>query len=338
MSRLRVGLLANSSAASGTAHRAGRQAAHLLRVAGISVVDLSGPTAAIAKARALEVRDSLTALVVVGGDGTIALGAEIVERTPVRLGVVAAGSGNDFARAMDLPIDDAPESVRGLLHAMSRPVVAIDAIEITSALPEGPPLRSLALGNLNMGFDALVNARANRATRPGSTRYTLSVLQELRRFAPLPYTISVDGGEAFDLDASMLTLTNTGVMGGGMRLVPDALVDDGYLSLVSLTGIGRGELLRFFPRVFRGAHVSVKGFDVRRVREITVGLRDEEMSLRTYADGDARTLLPVSARILPGAVRILAEIPAQRSAGLGAGPDIAPDAERRPGPAVGGPW
>ncbi|MDN5899369.1 MAG: sphingosine kinase, partial [Brachybacterium sp.] len=71
MSRLRVGLLANPTAAQGTAHRIGRQVGHLLRLAGISVVDLSGPSAAVARARAEEIRDSLTALVVVGGDGTV---------------------------------------------------------------------------------------------------------------------------------------------------------------------------------------------------------------------------------------------------------------------------
>lgn len=307
MSRLRVGLLTNPTAASGTAHRVGRHVAHLLRLAGISVVDVSGPTAHIAHARAVELRDTLTALVVVGGDGTISLGADVVAGTPVRLGVVPAGSGNDFARALDLPVGAPEESVRRILQAMSRPVVAIDAIEISSALEDGPPSRSLAVGNLSLGFDALVNARANRARRPGSARYTVSVVQELRRFSPIPYWIEVDGGEREEVDASLLTLCNTGVFGGGMRLVPDARVDDGALRLVTLTGLGRADLVRFFPRVYRGTHTDIAGFDVRRVREITVGLRDGR-SLRTYADGDPRALLPVTARVLPGAVRILTEL------------------------------
>src|SRR5699024_6071026 len=82
------------------APRAGRQVAPLLRLAGVSVVDLSGPSASVARARAVEVRDTLTALVVVGGDGTVSLGAEIVAGTPVRLGIVPAGCGNDFARSL----------------------------------------------------------------------------------------------------------------------------------------------------------------------------------------------------------------------------------------------
>lgn len=309
MTRLRVGLLTNPTAASGAAHRVGRQVAHLLRLAGISVIDVSGPTAEIACARALQVRDTLTALIVVGGDGTISLGAGIVAQTPVRLGVVPAGSGNDFARALGLPVLSAEESVRGILQALSRPIVAIDAIEVSSADPDGPPIRSIAVGNVSLGFDALVNARANRSSHPGPTRYTAAVLQEVRRFAPIPYWIEVDGGPREDVDASLITVANTGVFGGGMRLVPDAAVDDGVLSLVTLTGLGRAGLVRFFPRVYRGTHTSIPGFSVREAREVVVGVRDGR-ELRSYADGDSRALLPVRARILPGAVRVLMDLQA----------------------------
>lgn len=307
MSRLRVGLLSNPTAALGTAHRVGRQVANLLRLAGISVVDLSGSSAHVARARALEVRDTLTALVVVGGDGTVSLGAEVVAGTPVRLGIVPAGSGNDFARALGLPEGNPAEATRSLLHALSRPVTTIDAIEITTASPKALPHRSLALGNVNLGFDALVNERANSASRGHAVRYTTAVLRELSSFRPLPYWIEIDDGERIDVDASLVSLCNSGVFGGGMRIVPDARVDDGVLELVTLTGIGRTRLLRFFPRVFRGTHTSADGFTVQPVRKVTVGLRDEQL-LRAYADGEPRIPLPLTARVLPGAVRILADL------------------------------
>ncbi|MDN5685154.1 MAG: sphingosine kinase [Brachybacterium sp.] len=307
MSRLRVGLLANPTAALGTAHRAGRQVRHLLRLAGISVVDLSGPSAQVARARALEVRETLTALVVVGGDGTVALGAEIVADTPVRLGIVPAGSGNDFARALGLPLNDAEECVRILLHALSRPVVAVDAIEIVGAGEHALPHRSVALGNVNLGFDALVNARANSAGRVHTLRYTTALLRELPAFTPFPYWLEVDGGERIELDATLVTLSNSGIFGGGMRVVPEARLDDGSLELVTLEKIGRTDLLRFFPRVFRGTHTSVDGFGIRPVREISIGLRHGR-ALRSYADGEPRALLPITARLLPGAVRLLADV------------------------------
>ncbi len=311
MSRLRVGLLANPTAAQGTAHRVGRQVGHLLHLAGISVVDLSGPSAHVARARAEEVRDSLTALVVVGGDGTVSLGAEIVAGTPVRLGIVPAGSGNDFARALGLSVNDPEESTRALLHALSRPVVTIDAIEVTSAGENALPHRSLALGNVNLGFDAIVNARANSSRASRTVRYTTAVLRELPTFTPLPYWLEFDGGERFEIDAPLLSLCSSGVYGGGMQMVPNARIDDGQLELLSVEGRGRRDLLRFFPRVFKGTHTQLEGVRIRPVREVTVGLRHGR-SLRAYADGEARSLLPLTARVLPGAVRLLADLSALR--------------------------
>lgn len=308
-----MGLLANPTAAQGTAHRIGRQVGHLLRLAGISVVDLSGPSAHVARARAEEVRDSLTALVVVGGDGTVSLGAEIVAGTPVRLGIVPAGSGNDFARALGLTVNDPESSTRALLHALSRPVVTIDAIEILAAGPHALPHRSLALGNVNLGFDALVNARANGGRSGHTVRYTTAVLRELPAFSPLPFWLEIDGGERIEKDATVLTLCSSGVFGGGMRMVPDARLDDGVLELAAVSGIGRAQLLRLFPRVFAGTHTGLDAVDIRPVREVTIGLRHGR-DVRAYADGEPRALLPLTARVLPGAVRLLAELPAAQSA------------------------
>lgn len=305
MSRLRVGLLGNPRAAHGAAERIARQVESLLRVAGISVVDLSATSASVARARALEVRDTLTALVVVGGDGTVALGADVVAHTPVRLGIVPAGSGNDLALALGLPLSDPEESVRQMLQALSRPVVTVDAIELVSDIE--PTQRTIALGNVSLGFDALVNARANDGRLPPRLRYTGAVLRELPAFHPITYRIEIDGSPPQDIDATLLTISNSGILGGGMRLSPNSRVDDGTLELATLEGLTRTALLRFFPRVFTGRHLTVPGFSIRSVREIKVGLRDGAL-LRAFSDGEPRTVLPVRARVLPGAVRILADL------------------------------
>ncbi|MDO5644897.1 MAG: diacylglycerol kinase family protein [Dermabacter sp.] len=305
MRRLRVGLLANPAAANGSAHATGRYVSTLLTAAGLSVVDVSGPDAAVARARALDVVSTLTALVAVGGDGTVALGASIVAGTPVRLGIVAAGSGNDFARAIDLPIDEPDEAVRIIVEALSRPVQSVDAIEVTRENPDGSTSTCLALGNVALGFDALVNARANRS-RYG---YVGALLREVLHFTPRRYWMEVDGGPRERLRASLLTVCNTGVFGGGMRYSPSSDPRDGELELVSVAGVSRARLLGIFPRVFRGTHVRIPEFRVRRVHSVRVGL-DEDRHFLAFSDGEARFALPVSATVCPGAVRILAPPPA----------------------------
>ncbi len=304
MNRLRVGLLTNPSAAAGAAQRIGRHVDSLLQMSGLSVIDLSGPTAAVAKARVEEIKHDLTALVVVGGDGTAALGASCVAGTQVRLGIVPAGSGNDLARALGLPLNNPDEAVRVLLHALSRPVVRMDAIELSGTGQDKP---TLVLGNVSLGFDALVNARANRSRGPLGRRYTLAVIRELARFSALPYWVEIDGGERQAIDAALITLCNSGVMGGGMVISPDSSAFDGALELAVVDAMPRGRLVRLFPKVFSGTHTNLSEFAVHPVREsITVGLRDSR-HLRAFADGEPHGALPITARIRPGAVRILME-------------------------------
>lgn len=305
MSRLRVGLLINPAAAGGRARAIGRHVARLLSAAGLSTVDVSGPDAQTAQARALAIRNDLTALVVVGGDGTVSLGAEIVAGSPVRLGLVPCGSGNDFARSLGIPIDQPDEAVRRMLHALSRPAVRIDAIQISS-LPEArTPHLSLAVSTVSLGFDALVNARANRS-RFKRYQYVASVVAELAHFSPLPYWYEVDDGPRAECDATILTLGNGQYVGSGMQLIPSARPDDGLLDMAWVDPLGRARLLRLFPKVFSGSHTDLDVFHVRTARSLTVGLRSTRR-LVAYADGEERAELPLRFDLLPGAVRVLVQ-------------------------------
>lgn len=306
MTRLRVGVLSNPTAALGAAQRIGRHVEHLLRVAGMSVVDLSGPSAPVARARALEIRDTLTALVVVGGDGTVALGAQIVAGTPVRLGIVPAGSGNDFARSLDIPVGAPEQAVRILLRALSRPAHAIDVMRVVTN-DGGPREReTVAVGNVSLGFDALVNARANRSRGHARSRYTAAVLRELPRFTAIPFWTEIDGGPRTELDAAILTVCNSGALGGGMRFCPDAQLDDGILDLFAVDAMPRAQLLRLFPRVFRGTHTQLPQVRISPIRSLRVGTRGPSAVL-AHADGEGLGPFPLRIEAMPSSVRLLAD-------------------------------
>ena len=298
MSRLRVGVIANPYAAKRRSGNIGHDVCALLGAAGVSVIDLSAPDALTAKRRAEAVIDTLNALVVVGGDGTVALGASLVCGTNIRLGIVPAGSGNDFARAIGLPLDDADAAVRVIVSALARGEQRIDAIEVHfEGGPEGSSV--IALGNLNMGFDAIVNARANRS-RYG---YSGAVARELLSYRPRRYWVELDGGERQYIDASLVTLSNAGYFGGGMKYCPVSKVDDGVLEFVTVSGLSRVGLVRFFPRVFSGTHVSLPHYTVTACTSLTIGSDDP---IEVCSDGETRAFLPLRARVLPGVVSILA--------------------------------
>ncbi|MFC8015572.1 diacylglycerol/lipid kinase family protein, partial [Streptomyces cinereoruber] len=108
-----ITLFVNPPAGRGRGAQAARPALDALRDAGLSVRTVLGHDAADALRRAREaVADGTGALVAVGGDGMVSLALEIVAGTPVPLGIIAAGTGNDFARTLGLPVRDPAAAAR----------------------------------------------------------------------------------------------------------------------------------------------------------------------------------------------------------------------------------
>ena len=105
----------------------------------------------------------------------------------------------------------------------------------------------------------------------------------------------------------MLTAVgNNTSYGGGMKVAPGALLDDGLLHVTLLRKLGKAEFLRVFPKVYKGTHVHHPAVDVLVGREV----RLEAPGAIAYADGERIGPLPVTATCVPGALRVLAWDPA----------------------------
>lgn len=245
-------------------------------------------------------RDPPDAVVVVGGDGSIHTVVNALARTGVPIGIIATGTGNDVARCLGLPHDDPHAAVRHLIGALTTTpatVREIDAVRVSTG--------RWFVGMLSAGFDAAVNERANRMTRlSGTPRYIAAVLLEVARLHPRRYRVTIDR-DTRHVDAVLVTVGNTASIGGGMRLAPDAVVDDGLLDVLIATPLSRFELLRIFPRVFRGTHVGDEHVTVERGRVITIDVDDRGPVPITYADGERFGPLPVTLEVVPGALRVL---------------------------------
>src|SRR6478735_6218957 len=178
-----IALLTNPTSGRGRGARHRDVALARLRESGFVVRNLAGRDAdeAADLARAC-VADGVEALVVCGGDGLVHLGVQAVAGTGTPLGVIPSGTGNDFARYLDLPRTD--------------PVAAADRV-IASRRRTIDLARSgdrWFVTVLAAGFDAIVNERANAMTWPrGQMRYNLATLAELRTFRPIPYVLKIDG-------------------------------------------------------------------------------------------------------------------------------------------------
>lgn len=255
----------------------------------------SGAAAELACHRA--VADGAVAVVAVGGDGTVHRALQAVAGKPVGFGVVAAGTGNDFASAVNVPPNPL-EAAAGIAAALEadRDHRFDAALAADAAGGERWFCAVLAAG-----FDALVNERANRMAWPrGPRRYDLAIVLELARARAREYTLELDG-ETRTVSAEIVAVGNAASYGGGMRILPDADPADGLLDVIYAGSLGRGGLTRLKPRLRQGTHVTDPRVVVLRARHVRVHAE----GIVGYADGERLGRLPLDMKCVPGAIRLL---------------------------------
>lgn len=302
MTPRRVFVAINPSASFGKGRGVGPAVLAALTEAGHDVTRLMEPSyqQLIAKAKAA-VASKPDALIVVGGDGMVNLGTNLVAGTHVPLGIVPSGTGNDMARVLGIPHDDTDGAICLLLAQLQCAPRTIDAGLIHRS--DGGETWFACM--VSAGFDASVNERANRMTWPkGRIRYNVALVYELFGMKKISYTLDLDG-EKRTVDGSMISVGNGVSLGGGMLVTPTALVDDGLLDVLIVEHMPRLDFLRIFPRVFKGEHLSDRRVSVHKVRRVSIAADN----VAAYGDGERVGALPIEIEVRPGALRVLA--PAQ---------------------------
>jgi len=225
-----------------------------------------------------------------GGDGTYGEVVNGLVGTRARLGILPIGTGNDFARHLGLA-GNLPLAVQTLFHGTPRPVDL------------GRTQGRWFLNVAGCGFDAVVAERVNRGFRylHGTAAYVAAVYQSLRAFRPALLRLTIDG-ETRELRAMLCTIANSPSYGGGMRIAPDARVDDGLFDVCLLREAGRWEFLRAFPRVFRGAHVTHPKVAMLRARRVVV---ESDPPLPVLVDGEVVGTTPAEFTLAPHAIEVI---------------------------------
>jgi diacylglycerol kinase (ATP) len=309
----RVALAVNPTAGRGRGAAAGSGVAAVLARHGVDVVMVAGGGAAEVETHARHLLATETdTLVVVGGDGMMHLGTNVVAGTGATLGIVPAGTGNDIARDLGLAERDPEIAGAALVEALEAGSVrAVDAVRCPEAAGPGPGGTRWFAGVLGAGFDALVNERANGWRWPrGHLRYDLAILRELPVLKPRGYVLDLDG-ETWTTAAAMVAVGNNTSYGGGMRVCPDALMDDGLLDVIVVQPLSRTAFVRLYPRVYRGAHVDDPRVTVRQVKRVRI----VSEGIVGYADGERFGPLPLTCEVVPGALRVLVAPPPPEAAG-----------------------
>jgi diacylglycerol kinase (ATP) len=240
-----------------------------------------------------EVAAGSSLVVVVGGDGLLHDVLPAVAGRDVTVGILPAGTGNDTARALGLPVRDPDAALDVVLRGRTR---TIDLAETD----HGPVVTVVA-----SGFDSKVNERANAMTWPrGNMRYNLAILAELRTFTPLPFRITLDGPDGrttLETEAMLVAVGNGPSFGGGLRIAEGAVLDDGLLDVCVIRPVSKAKLVRVFPRLYRGTHVDLPEFERHLVRSVVLECPD----VVAYGDGERLGPLPLGTHVRPGALRVL---------------------------------
>lgn len=285
--------LINPVAGRGSALKVWKRIEHLAALERGAEAVIPESAEATRKAVADAVRAGAERVIVVGGDGTLLLAVGELARTDTALGVIPAGTGNDFVRDYGLP---------------KRPEEAL-------AVALGPQLQRIDLGQtesgryfLNaagMGFDAQVAAKA--ITYPkglgGHLPYLLGIFHTLVRYKPIRAVITVDD-QRYEGDTTLIAVANGRYFGGGVQIAPTARRDDGMMDVYVAEGMGALRILGLLPRVYTGAHASSPKVHMLRGRQVQI---EVGTPVPTHLDGEPLRWERLVCQAVPGALSIAAQ-------------------------------
>lgn len=254
------------------------------------------------------VKDGVDCVLVGGGDGTaseIVDGLIGVERTPSetpRLGLLPLGSGLDLARSLELPLD-----LEGALAVIERGFTRrVDAGQVVLRDASGDPFRRCFVNEASVGLSASTVARVGAfakriGARPG---FAAGAVVAIARHQPEPMEVVVDAEIVHAGPVSMVVVANGRQFGAGMRVAPEARLDDGRFEVVVVRGLSVPALLANLPSLRTGTHGRHPAVSFHSARSVEV--RTPDASTRVEVDGELVGRSPFRAEILPAALEVFA--------------------------------
>lgn len=241
-------------------------------------------------------------IVSVGGDGTI---HEVVNgmyhstgNGDVSLGIVCTGTGSDYARTFG--ISRYWEEACRRLTEPTRLKVDLGAIEYSDS---GQRTERVFANFAGMGFDAEIVRRTSLSFKSfGSTlSYLLGIFTTLVSYRNREIKLVIDGEETVQKVCAVV-VNNGKYGGGGMFIAPDADPSDGWLDLMVIGDIGKADLIRSLPLIYKGTHGKHGKVHLMKAREVEI---HSDLPLDLQADGELLGRLPVRFRVIPAALNLI---------------------------------
>lgn len=305
--RRAIALVVNPAAGRGRAGRVARGVAAVLGgYADVRPFDAGTSAAGSLAAVQDAARTGVDAVVVCGGDGIVHLAANVLAGGSVPLGVLPAGSGNDIADLLGM----APDPIRAA-HQIGAALAARHVRRIDVGRCDGPPLvpgtDRAFVGLVYAGFDSAVNERANRLRLvPAGARYNVALVIETMRLGARRMRLGLDG-ESHDVLATLIAVGNGAQYGGGKRIAPHAVWDDGVFGVAVIGRVSRRTLARLAPTLPRAGHVGHPAVSLHDAARVTLEALDRPDTV-AYADGEMVGPLPLKVWVDGAALSMLVPV------------------------------
>jgi diacylglycerol kinase (ATP) len=233
-------------------------------------------------------------IIAVGGDGTIHEVVNGLSGFPsIKIGYIPAGSGNDFARGFGLP----RKSKEALMFILSNFHKDVSSIELGQCYFPVKQSRRTFVNSIGAGFDAEISKYTNESNLKkwfGKFSYVIALLRKSFEFKPVKLELSVDEIE-YKLDnVWFVTVSNHPYYGGGMKISPQAKLNDGQLNITVVHNLSPFKLVALFGSVFFGKHVYLKEVLCLSGKSIKI---HTESPIPVHTDGEVIGETPVHIHI-----------------------------------------
>lgn len=249
-------------------------------------------------------------IIACGGDGTINEVANgiIDSGTDAELGVLPSGTGGDLRRTLGIPSEH-----RGAAKALREGrTMRMDAGKVRFADHHGTSISRHFLNVSSVGLAASIirRVKSNKALAwlplgsvRGRANFALSTLREVVDLEPLLLRVSIDGGDEHSLQTLNFCIANARYFGGGMKIAPDAKINDGRLDVVNIGDIGTARIFLNGYSLYNGTHLDLPEVKSTLARRIDIrAASGADVHLET--DGELPGKLPATYEIVPSALRV----------------------------------
>jgi len=251
-------------------------------------------------------------IIACGGDGTISEVANgiLSSGTEAELGILPSGTGGDFRRTLKIPSRTA-DAARILGNGRTR---LLDVGTVTFTNKSGKNDTRYFLGVASFGMSADVVARVKEADGGGPARlpkwlsgrlsFGIAMAETAVKTKPIRVAVQLDDDPERHMTVANLCIANARYFGGGMKIAPDAKLDDGKLDVISIGDIGAARILANAPRLYLGAHLGIPEVGHALASKVTARPVNIDHSIELEVDGELPGYLPATFQILPEALRV----------------------------------